>query len=53
MKICTVKAYAVLSNENELLAVYLDKVQAEMQLLYFQHRTPRIIELKGDVYDTV
>ncbi len=41
------KAYGIISVDKELLAVYLDKVQAEMQLQYFMHRSPRIIELKG------
>jgi hypothetical protein len=48
MKTVEYKAYGVLSNDTELLAVYLDKVQAEMQLQYFMHRSPCIIELKGE-----
>jgi hypothetical protein len=43
------KAYGIVSLDKKLLAVYLDKVQAEMQLQYFIHRSPRIIELKGGV----
>lgn len=44
----TYKAYGIVSSDGELLSVYLDKVTAEMQLVYFQHRSPSIIEFKGE-----
>ena len=49
MKTNTIKAYGIISEDFELLAVYLDKVSAEMQLQYFKHRVPKIIELKGEI----
>lgn len=48
MKTLKHEVYGIVSDKGEVLAVYLDKVSAEMQLQYFKHRTPRIIIFKGE-----